>query len=426
MINLDAVTKVLSPKQIRSIVEAQARINLWHGSVRSGKTIASLLRWLMFVATAPTDGELVMVGRTRDSIARNAFAPLQNPELFGALASQVHYVNGAATATILGRTIHVIGANDAKAEPKVRGMTCAGAYVDEASTLPKDFFDQLNARCSVFGAKIFATTNPDNPGHWLRKEYLLRPDETHLRSWHFRLDDNIHLDPVYVQTIKSTYTGLFFKRSVLGLWVQAEGAVYDCFDDDVHVVDILPTVTRWISLGVDYGTAAPFAGLLLGLGVDRKLYLTREYRYESKKAHRQLTDVEYSERLRTWLREVPIPGTTLKGVRPEYIVVDPSALSFRVQLHNDGMSTHLANNDVLDGIRNVASLLATRRLFVHRSCKGLVEEFPGYSWDPDKAEKGEDAPIKADDHSLDAMRYAIHSTRSLWRSQIIPAGQIAA
>ncbi|WP_226899026.1 terminase large subunit domain-containing protein [Nonomuraea phyllanthi] len=296
--------------------------------------------------------------------ARNAFAPLTNPELFGVLASQVHYTNGAATATILGRTVHVIGANDAKAEPKVRGMTCAGAYVDEASTLPKDFFDQLNARCSVFGAKIFATTNPDNPGHWLRKEYLLRPSETSLRAWHFRLDDNIHLDPTYVETIKSTYTGLFYKRSVLGLWVQAEGAVYDCFDDDLHVVDILPTITRWISLGIDYGTAAPFAGLLLGFGVDRKLYLTREYRYESKKAHRQLTDVEYSERLRTWLTEVPIPGTTLKGVRPEYVVVDPSALSFRVQLHNDGLTTHLANNDVLDGIRNVASLLATRRLFV--------------------------------------------------------------
>lgn len=424
--NLDAVTKLVSPKQIRSIVEAQARINLWHGSVRSGKTIASLIRWLMFVASAPTTGELVMVGRTRDSINRNVFAPLQNPEIFGPLASQVHYTNGAATATILGRTVHVIGANDAQAEPKIRGLTCAGAYVDEASTLPRAFFDQLVARCSVIGAKIFATTNPDNPGHWLRKEYLLRPTETSLRAWHFKLADNIHLPAEYIDTITSTYTGLFYKRSVLGLWVQAEGAVYDCFDPDVHVLDLLPVMTRWISLGIDYGTANTFAGVLLGLGVDRKLYLTREYRYDSKKAHRQLTDIEYSQRLRDWLAEVPVPGTTLRGVTPERVIVDPSALSFRVQLHRDQMTTHLANNDVLDGIRNVASLLATKRLLVHRSCEGLIEEFPGYSWDPDKAEKGEDVPIKAEDHSLDAMRYAVHSTRQAWRNHLVGAEFIAA
>ena len=113
----------LSRKQVASIVESRHRINLWEGSVRSGKTIASLLRWLGYVATAPTGGELVMVGRTRDSLNRNVIAPLQNPDLFGPLAAQVQYTPGAPTAVILGRLIHVIGANDAKAEPKVRGMT---------------------------------------------------------------------------------------------------------------------------------------------------------------------------------------------------------------------------------------------------------------------------------------------------------------
>ncbi|MFI6814444.1 PBSX family phage terminase large subunit [Nonomuraea sp. NPDC050328] len=424
--SLDQVLQLVSAKQIRSIVEAQARINLWHGSVRSGKTIASLIRWLIYVSEAPTTGELIVVGRTRDSIARNVFAPLQNPEIFGTLASQVHYTNGAATATILGRTVHIIGANDAKAEPKIRGLTCAGAYVDEASTLPRDFFDQLVARCSVPGAKIFATTNPDNPGHWLRKEYLLRPAQTGLRAWHFKLADNIHLDQTYIDTITSTYTGLFYKRSVLGLWVQAEGAVYDSFDPDVHVVDTVPTITRWLSLGIDYGTSNPFAGLLLGLGIDRKLYLTREFRYESKKAHRQLTDVEYSERLRAWLADVPVPGTELRGVVPEAVVIDPSALSFRVQLQHDGLASRLASNTVYDGIRNVSSLLATRRLLVHRSCTGLIEEFPGYSWDPDYAEKGEDVPIKAEDHSLDAARYAVHSTRQQWRHEIVGPELLAA
>jgi PBSX family phage terminase large subunit len=417
-INLDLVTSALAPKQIRSIVEAQARINLWEGAVRSGKTISSLLRWLMFVAEAPTGGELVMVGRTRDSISRNAFGPLTNPDIFGVLASQVQYTNGAATATILGRTVHVLGANDAKAEPKVRGMTGAGAYVDEATTLPKAFFDQLNARCSVAGAKLFVTTNPDNPAHWLRKHYMLRPGETGLRSWHFVLDDNPHLDPQYVATLKSTHVGLWYLRFVLGRWVQAEGAVYDMFDERHHVVDILPNIVRWIALGIDYGTTNPFAALMLGLGADGRLYLTHEYRYDSKTAHRSLTDHEYSKRLRQWMDDAPIPHTMARGIRPEYVVVDPSAKSFRVQLHADGMTSRLGDNEVLPGIRTMASLLATRQLLVHRSCVGLLEEIPGYVWDDKKSELGEDAVIKANDHSLDGARYALHTTRSIWRDQL--------
>ncbi|MFE1412448.1 terminase large subunit domain-containing protein [Streptomyces sp. NPDC085524] len=153
----------LSAKQIDSIVEASAFLNIWEGSVRSGKTIASLLRWLGYVADPPSGGELVMVGRTRDSLARNVFGPLMNPDVFGGIAQDVHYTSGAPTATVLGRTVHALGANDAQAEPKVRGLTCAGAYVDEATTLPKSFFDQLTARCSVPGSKIFGTTLPPCP-----------------------------------------------------------------------------------------------------------------------------------------------------------------------------------------------------------------------------------------------------------------------
>lgn len=255
----------LSPKQVDSIVEAAAFLNLWEGSVRSGKTIASLIRWLGYVADPPPGGELVMVGRTRDSLARNVFGPLMNPDVFGEVAQDIHYTSGAPTATVLGRTVHALGANDAQAEPKVRGLTCAGAYVDEATTLPKSFFDQLTARCSVPGSAIYATTNPDNPNHWLRRDYLLRPTEARLRSWHFQLDDNPGLDPEYKARIKSTHTGLFYKRNVLGLWVQAEGAIYDMFDETEHVVDELPAMRRyWI--GLDYGTVNATSAILLGEG----------------------------------------------------------------------------------------------------------------------------------------------------------------
>ncbi|MGH3942489.1 MAG: PBSX family phage terminase large subunit [Pseudonocardiaceae bacterium] len=413
-VDLTAATKALSPKQIVSVVEAEARINIWEGSVRSGKTIGSLLKWLIYVAKAPRGGELIMFGKTRDSVARNVFGPLQNPDLFGKLASQVDYTPGAPTARILDRTVHVMGANDAKAEPKVRGMTCAGAYGDELTVIDRDFFKQVLARLSVPGAQLFGTTNPDGPAHWLRTDFLLRAGELNLRSWHFTLDDNPHLDADYVRSLKAEYMGLWHRRFILGHWVAAEGAVYDMWDEDRHVVRELPTILEWIVVGIDYGTTNPFHAILIGLGVDGRLYAAREWRYCSRTARRSLTDAEYSERLRGWL------GTLDNGapLHPNRVVVDPSAASFIVQLHRDGITPTPAANSVLDGIRLQASLLATDLFRVHESCKHLIAEFPGYSWDDEATQKGEDSPIQVANHGLDGTRYGLYTTQSDWLHQL--------
>lgn len=425
-LDLSRILAIMSPKQIRSIVEAGRveQIAVWSGAVRSGKTIASLLAFLIAVTDAPDTGLIVIIGKTKDTIERNLIEPLQSFHLFGEISKQVHHTRGASTATILGRTVHVIGANDVKAEDKIRGMTVSLAYVDEATLLPRGFWMMLIGRLSVAGAKLFATTNPDGPGHWLRKDFILRPADVGLRSWHFTLNDNPSLDPAYVARLKRQYVGLWHRRFILGEWCLAEGAVYDMWDPARHVVKDLPQVDRWVSLGVDYGTTNPFAALILGLAHPeqdgtRRLYLTHEWRWDSKLQHRALTDVEYSEKLRGWLGELPVPHAAgLKGIWPEWTVVDPSAASFVQQLHRDHLTPTLARNEVLDGIRTVSSLLARDLLRVHESCEGWISEVGGYSWDPDKAEKGEDAPIKAADHSLDGGRYGIHTTEALWRPHV--------
>ncbi|GAA0969831.1 PBSX family phage terminase large subunit [Acrocarpospora macrocephala] len=408
----------LSEKQEESIAHATARICIWEGSVRSGKTVASLLRWLVYVASAPRGGQLVVIGKTFDTVWRNVFGPLMDPAITGPAARLISYTRGAPTAKILGRSIEIITANDKAAVGRLRGGTFAGAYVDEATLIPEGFWDMLLSRLSVRGAQLFATTNPDSPAHWLRKRFLLRKGELNLRSFKFVIDDNHALDPGYVASLKMEYVGLWYRRFIKGEWVAAEGAVYDMWDEDVHVVDIVPQITQWIALGVDHGTTNPFHAGLLGLGIDRRLYIVRDWRYDSKLKHRQLTDVEYSKRLRTWLDQVPIPGSDAKGVRPMFTVVDPSAASFRVQLHEDGIASVLGDNEVLPGIMTVSSLLATQRLKVHSSCKDLIEEFPGYSWDDKKSAKGEDAPIKIADHGLDMARYAAHTTRATWQYQL--------
>jgi PBSX family phage terminase large subunit len=410
----------LSPRQAESIRDSITRVSVWEGSIRSGKTIASLLRWLIYVASAPRGGELVMVGRTRDALWRNVLGPLMDPALFGSVSQYVIGNQGAPTVKILGRTVHVIGASDAKAEMVIRGMTVAGAYADELTTLPEQFFTQLLGRMSVPKAQLFGTTNPDNPAHWLKRRFLDRiaklPD---WRRFHFTLPDNPSLTAEYITSISREFTGLWYRRFILGEWVAAEGAIYPMWDDRQHVVPWLelPQMSRLIAVGVDYGTTNATAALMLGLGVDRRLYMVDEWRHDPAQTNVRLTDAQLSAGLRGWLDLAHLP--MVNDQRPEWIAVDPAAASFKVQLYNDGVQGLTdADNDVAYGIRTVASLLGADQLKVSDRCLGLIQEIPGYSWDSKQTDLGKDVPMKVADHSLDAQRYAITTTESMWRGHI--------
>ncbi|NUQ88295.1 MAG: PBSX family phage terminase large subunit [Glycomyces artemisiae] len=424
MLDLDRLP--LSRKQLTSIGRATARVNIWHGSVRSGKTIASLLAFVIAVATAGPSGLIIICGRSLQTIERNCLEPLQDRALFGPLAAHIVHTRGATTATILGRTVHLIGAADARAEGRLRGLTAQLAYVDEATLLPEGFWTQLLARLSVPGARLFATTNPDSPRHWLKTGYLDRAAELNLRAWHFRLADNPSLSPEYVANLAAEYVGLWRRRMIDGAWVVAEGAVYDMWDEARHVVTELPPMRRYWA-GIDYGTTNATSAILLGYGVDDRLYACAEWRHDSRATHRQMTDAQYSTAIRKWLAEWQHPAEPAAGVAPEWVFVDPSAASFSTQLWHDGLpGLARAVNDVRDGIRSVAAALAAGLLSVHESCEGLLSELPGYSWDPKATARGEDAPIKADDHSADALRYAVHSTAHEWRHLLTPSKEAAA
>ncbi|MDX3063425.1 PBSX family phage terminase large subunit [Streptomyces sp. ND04-05B] len=416
MLDLDRLP--LSRKQLRSIGQATRRINIWHGSVRSGKTIASLLAFVIAVAGAGPSGLIIICGRSLQTIERNCLEPLQDAALFGPLARHIVHTRGATTATILGRTVHLIGAADARAEGRLRGLTAQLAYVDEGTLLPEGFFVQLLARLSVPGARLYLTTNPDSPRHWLKTGYLDRAAELNLASWHFRLSDNPSLSAEYVASLAAEYVGLWRRRMIDGAWVVAEGAIFDMWDEGRHVVTQLPDMRRYWC-GVDYGTTNPFSAILLGEGVDNRLYVAAEWRHDSRATHRTMTDAQYSAAVRAWLDGLDIT--------PEWTFIDPSAASFSTQMWQDGHpGLARASNEVADGIRSVSSLLAADRLLVHESCEGLLTELPGYSWDSKATERGEDAPLKVDDHSADALRYAVHSTAHEWRHLLTAPKETAA
>lgn len=399
---------MLGDKQLRSIREADGTVNIWEGSIRSGKTVASLIRYCLAVANPPAGGEIVIVGRTRDSAWRNVIGPLQSPTVVGTdVAEQVVGNYGAPTVTMFGRRVYVMGASDVKAELTLRGLTVALAYVDEITTIPELFFVQLLGRMSVDGAQMFATTNPDSPRHWLKTKYLDRLDQLpHWRHWHFTMADNPGLTEEYKTQKAAEFTGLWYLRFILGLWVQAEGAIYDMWDPARHVVPhaSLPRIAHQVAAGIDYGTTNATRGYLLGISDEPtpRLVVLDEW------APRRGTDAHLSQDYRSWL--------SAGEHSPDWHFVDPAAASFKLQLFGDGL-TNVANatNDVLAGIRCVSSLLSVDRLIVSDRCKHLVDQIPGYMWDPKATERGQDAPLKIDDHEADALRYAIYSSRGSWR-----------
>jgi len=407
----------MSRKQILAYGNSVGRVNLWEGSIRSGKTFSWLFLLLNAVRTAGRDGAIVIAGKNRDSIYRNVFEPIETIAAFDKFRTAVSYRQGAPTARIYGKMVHVIGANDAGAESKVRGMTIELCAIDELTVVHVNFFKQILGRMSPPGAKLFATTNPDGPMHWLKADYLNRvvgtphfdpdtPADDVLSNWtiqHFTMDDNPSLTDDYRKSVESEYTGLWYDRFIRGLWVAAEGAIYDMWDHQTMVVKHkdLPPMRRLISLGIDYGTTNPTAGIMIGEGDDDCLYAVAEWA-----PAKGLTDARLADSLEAWCE---IHG------HPEWTFIDPSAKSFRIELAQrdwDGLAK--AKNDVLDGIRMVASLFARGKLKVSDKCPNLLKEIPGYRWDDKASDKGEDKPIKANDHFCDSLKYGIATSQREW------------
>lgn len=359
-----------------------------------------------------------MFGRTRDAVWRNCIMPLQNPALFGELSSQVVGNYGAPTVTILGRRVHVLGASDSKAEKVIRGMTVAGAYFDEITVAAEELFTQLLGRMSVAGAKLFGSTNPDNPAHWLKEKFLDRVDELpDWKHWHFTLHDNPSLTAEYIASISAEFTGLWYRRFILGEWVAAEGSIFPMFDPDQHVIPWtdVPALTRIMAIGVDYGTTNPTAAIVVGQARDGDLYALNEWSYSGKERNQPLTDAQLADRMETFLTSQHAPDDHRD---PDVFILDPSAASFRTELALRGQPVNNADNDVSYGIQVLASLFSEHRLHVTDRCTRLLKEIPGYSWDDKATEEGKDKPIQLNDHAIDALRYAVVTTERYWRPQL--------
>lgn len=422
--------KPFTPNQLRALAMSNAPFNLWDGSIRAGKTFLSIA-WLMNKNKELPAGNGMILGQTPETIERNLLNDLM--EMLGEsnfIYKKEKHIDIYYWVDIDGRVErkvrrwYIVGAKDKKAIGRIRGSTLIAAYIDEATLMPKEVFDELVGRLSSKEATMLATTNPDSPNHWLIKNYVENPKaKADWRRFKFLLDDNLALDPEYIERIKRQYAGIpsRYRRMILGEWVIAEGVIYSMFDEERHAkkTEDLPDISkaRRLFVGSDYGVENPTAFLLMGEHIKpperNPIYVVhKEYRYSGREAHRTKTTREFAVDFANFI----------KGHRLKEVVVDPSAAALITELEQKDIQRMAgsfytvvkAKNDVLNGIQAVANLIQSDRLLVDDRCKHLIEEFELYVWDAKAQAQGMDKPVKSNDHMLDALRYAIFT---LFREQ---------
>lgn len=371
------------------------------GAIRSGKTVCMSLSFVFWAMANYSDQNFAMCGKTIGSFRRNVLTILKLMLRSRGFQVADHRADNLVEISRNGVTNHfyIFGGKDESSQDLIQGITLAGVFFDEVALMPESFVNQATGRCSVDGSKYWFNCNPDGPYHWFKLNWLDKAKEKNLLVLHFTMDDNLSLSEHIKERYRNMYTGVFFKRYILGLWAMAEGIIYDMFSEDRHVKTILEYARQLIDGGryvsIDYGTQNATAFLLWNKGRDGKWYCIREYYYSGRDKGIQKTDAEYAEDLKKFL-----DGTPVKAV-----IVDPSAASFIAELNKHGFTVIQADNAVEDGIRLVATLLNTERIAFSQSCKNTIMEFASYIWDPKAAERGEDKPIKQHDHAMDAVRY---------------------
>lgn len=404
--------KPLTSKGYKSLIQT-GYLNVWEGAVRSAKTVASSIAWGMYVC-ASSENVFIMSGRTQASLYRNVIGgDFGIINLFG--KKNVEYKVTSEGSRVLvfhtkngDKICYCFGADNSASYGALRGLTAGGWYADEINMHHKDFVEEAFRRTIVStDRKNFWTLNPDNPYHWIYTEFIDVYTEKKLAGfnlWHFTLDDNLAISDERKEELKLQYSGVFYRRYILGERCLAEGVIYDMWDSDVHVINTGKNPHIWEKLYVscDYGTHNPCTFGLYGVTGER-VHLIDKYYYSSVKTGRQKSDVEYAQDMVDFL------GPLKNHV--ESIIVDPSASSFITELRKPKYKLPqviTAKNDVTDGIRVVQSFLKQRLLTLEEGeCLEYEQEFSTYSWDGKAAIKGDEVPIKENDHCMDALRYLV-------------------
>lgn len=368
------------------------------GAVRSGKTVCMVVSFILWAMRFFDGATFGICGKTVQSAERNIIMLLQTMADITAFYD-LTYSRSAKLLTVTGagrsNRFYVFGGKDESSYMLIQGITLSGVLFDEVALMPRSFVEQAIARTlSVPTAKLWFNCNPEGPQHWFYQEWILHPQEDVLHL-HFLMQDNPVMDAAAIAKAEARFQGVFYDRYIRGLWVLAEGRIYDMFDHCKHVVSAPPAPCSQYYVSMDYGTQNPTAMLLWGK-CKGAWYLIREYYHSGRATHRQKTDEEYCDDLEALVGNLHIRA----------VIVDPSAASMIACIRRRGRFLVIpADNAVVDGIRVTATAFSLGNLFLCDRCENTLAEIDGYVWDDKAADRGEDKPLKINDHAMDAMRY---------------------
>ena len=317
------------------------------GAIRSGKTLAMGMGFFFWAMACFSDRQFALCGRSVGALRRNLLETVLPQLRRLGFACEEKRSEKLLIVRRRGRENRFYlfgGANEASAA-LIQGMTLAGVLFDEAALMPRSFVEQASARCSVEGSRLWFSCNPEGPNHWFYREWVCRAEEKRALYLHFTMADNPSLSARVRARYESMYSGIFYRRFVLGEWTAAEGRIYDFYAPGEYAQEAPAEPWERLRVSVDYGTVNPTSMGLWALK-DGVWYRVDEYYYDSRTEGRQKTDEEYVDALEELTR----------GRRIERVIVDPSAASFIETLRRRGFRVMRANNAVADG------LLVIRRL----------------------------------------------------------------
>lgn len=376
------------------------------------------LSFIIWAMSSFNEQNFAMCGKTIGSFRRNVIGSLKLMLTARGYTWTDSRYDNLLTISKNGITnyFYIFGGRDERSQDLIQGVTLAGVFFDEVALMPQSFVNQATGRCSVTGSKFWFNCNPNGPKHWFKTDWIDKAKEKHILYLHFTMDDNLSLSEKIKQRYRAMYTGVFFKRYILGLWVLAEGLIYgDAFSEEKNVEDIKEKSSTYEKthgssfwrgkpfISCDYGTQNATVFLLWRHGMDGAWHVVSEYYYSGREKNKQKTDSEFADDMDAWLAGY--------GVLCRDVVVDPAAASFKAELRKHGYNVLDAKNSVIDGIRDVATALRTAAIYIDKSCKNTIREFSCYIWDEKAAERGEDKPIKTDDHCMDALRYGYQQSK---------------
>lgn len=385
------------------------------GSVRSGKTVSMIIGFVHWAMRFFDGKNFGICGKTVSSTERNIITPLLSMVDITDYYD-VTYRRGDSLLTIRGgekvNRFYVFGGKDESSYTLIQGITLSGVLFDEVALMPQSFVDQAIARTlSEPAARHWFNCNPESSEHWFYKEWICNTRQKKAIHLHFTMQDNPILSPAQIADAEASFSGVFYDRYILGLWCVAEGLIYPQFDKEKHVVpDSIPSAgTGTFYLSCDYGTLNPTSIGLWHLSDTGNAIRIREYYYDGRKNGTPRTDEEHYTALEQ------LAGDLAPYIRA--VIVDPSAASFIECIRRHGkLRVWHADNSVLDGIRDTATLLQLGRIQICAGCKDCIREFSLYRWDEKSTER--DKPLKENDHAMDDMRYFVHTAMQTTLRQI--------